>query len=173
MIITARKRSLGQGNIFTPVCHSVHRGGLPSRRPPGKEAPPGRETSLGRRHPPARETPLGWRHPPWQGDPPGRRHPRQGDPPGRRYPPGGRHPLPWEGGTPPSRETPRKESPPPRRLLLRAVRILLECILVSILVFFEQTNLVFCWYFCVTPKLNKLEVAGYQIKSKINLKQGL
>ena len=25
-IITARKRSLGQGNIFTPVCHSVHRG---------------------------------------------------------------------------------------------------------------------------------------------------
>ena len=28
MIITARKRSLGQGNIFTPVCHSVHRGGM-------------------------------------------------------------------------------------------------------------------------------------------------
>ena len=25
-IFTARKRSLGQGNIFTPVCHSVHRG---------------------------------------------------------------------------------------------------------------------------------------------------
>ena len=25
--ITARKRSLGQGNIFTPVCHSVHGGG--------------------------------------------------------------------------------------------------------------------------------------------------
>ena len=25
LIITARKRSLGQGNIFTPVCHSVHR----------------------------------------------------------------------------------------------------------------------------------------------------
>ena len=24
-IFTARKRSLGQGNIFTPVCHSVHR----------------------------------------------------------------------------------------------------------------------------------------------------
>ena len=29
--ITARKRSLGQGNVFTPVYHSVHRGGwLPS-----------------------------------------------------------------------------------------------------------------------------------------------
>ena len=27
-MITARKRSLGQGNIFTPVCHSVHRGGM-------------------------------------------------------------------------------------------------------------------------------------------------
>ena len=27
-IVTARKRSLGQGNIFTPVCHSVHRGGM-------------------------------------------------------------------------------------------------------------------------------------------------
>ena len=26
-IITVRKRSLGQGNIFTPLCHSVHRGG--------------------------------------------------------------------------------------------------------------------------------------------------
>ena len=25
-IITARKRSLGQGNTFTPVCHFVHRG---------------------------------------------------------------------------------------------------------------------------------------------------
>ena len=44
---------------------------------------------------------------------------------------------------------------------------------ISILVFFsKQTNLVFCWYFCVTPKLNKLEVAGNQIKSKINSKQG-
>ena len=26
-IFTARKRSLGQGNIFTNVCHSVHGGG--------------------------------------------------------------------------------------------------------------------------------------------------
>ena len=30
-IFTARKRSLGQGNIFTPVCHSVHRGGVRGR----------------------------------------------------------------------------------------------------------------------------------------------
>ena len=27
IIFTARKRSLGQGNIFAPVCHSVYRGG--------------------------------------------------------------------------------------------------------------------------------------------------
>ena len=25
VLFTARKRSLGQGNIFAPVCHSVHR----------------------------------------------------------------------------------------------------------------------------------------------------
>ena len=31
LIITARKRSLGQGNVFTPVCHSVHRDeGIPT-----------------------------------------------------------------------------------------------------------------------------------------------
>ena len=27
LVITARKRSLGQGNIFAPACHSVHGGG--------------------------------------------------------------------------------------------------------------------------------------------------
>ena len=27
-IIAARKRSLGQGNVFTPACHSVHREGV-------------------------------------------------------------------------------------------------------------------------------------------------
>ena len=31
--ITVRRQSLGQGNVFTPVCHSVHegRGGLASQ----------------------------------------------------------------------------------------------------------------------------------------------
>ena len=65
-IITARKRSLGQGNIFTPVCHSVHRGwGLP-------------------------QCMLGY-HPltlgpgtPWDQAPPGPGPP--GDPPGSRHP---------------------------------------------------------------------------------------
>ena len=27
-ILTARKQSLGQGNVFTLVCHSVHRDGV-------------------------------------------------------------------------------------------------------------------------------------------------
>ena len=42
------KRSFGQGNIFTPVCHSVHRGGLlPDRQspPPETRPPPPRDQS--------------------------------------------------------------------------------------------------------------------------------
>ena len=39
-LITARKRSLGQGNIFTPVCHSVHRGEYLGRCIPGPGTPP-------------------------------------------------------------------------------------------------------------------------------------
>ena len=27
-VVTARKQSLGQGNVFTSVCHSVHKGGV-------------------------------------------------------------------------------------------------------------------------------------------------
>ena len=39
LIFTGRKRSLGQGNVFTPVCHSVHRGGLhPGGLHPGGSA---------------------------------------------------------------------------------------------------------------------------------------
>ena len=88
LFITTRKRSLGQGNIFTPVCHSVHRGGSPIK-----------ETLLA-------------------GSTPGRRHPPAGRPPGKEAPLAGRPPspgkeaLPREGGTPPSRETPGKEPPP-------------------------------------------------------------
>ena len=33
VIFTARKRSLGQGNIFAPVCHSVHKGEYLGRYP--------------------------------------------------------------------------------------------------------------------------------------------
>ena len=39
-IFTARKRSLGQCNIFTSICHSVHGGGgLPHRDPLNRDAP--------------------------------------------------------------------------------------------------------------------------------------
>ena len=69
-IITARKRSFWQGNIFTPVCHSVHSGGGAQRGSvPGEVPGPG-------------EGGAWWRPPGW--------------------------------------------------LLLRVVRILLECILVSL-----------------------------------------
>ena len=55
-IFTARKRSLGQGNMFTPVCHSVYRG-VPG---PGGgclvlgglvETPPRTATAAGDTHP--------------------------------------------------------------------------------------------------------------------------
>ena len=63
------QRSCGQGNIFTPVCHSVHRrgGGLPQCMlgyPPAKDTPPAKETSL-----PGR--------PPCQGDPSSRPTPKE------------------------------------------------------------------------------------------------
>ena len=53
-----RKRSLGQGNIFAPVCHSVHRGGgvrgLPQCiPPPGPDTPRDHAPPLGHApHPP-------------------------------------------------------------------------------------------------------------------------
>ena len=58
-VFIARKRSLGQCNIFAPVCHSVHRGGIclgacwetPPGGDPSEEAPP-------RRRPPRGGTPL-------------------------------------------------------------------------------------------------------------------
>ena len=99
--ITTRKRSLGQGNIFAPVCHSVHGG-----------APPGST----------------WAGTPWAGTPLGRYTPRKvdplaGTPPGQVHPWAGT-PLPPQTGTPPEQcmlgDMGNKQ----------AVCILLECILV-------------------------------------------
>ena len=63
----ARKRSLGQGNIFSPVCHSVHRGRgvclsacwdtTLSGADPSKQAP-----TPGSRHLPIAGTPMGAEH---------------------------------------------------------------------------------------------------------------
>ena len=136
LFITARKRSLGQGNIFVPVCHSVHRGTgeYLGRYPPGRYTlipwqvhPPGQiHPSMqvhpyGQVHPPAGTPPAGT---PLQVHPLGQVHPLAGTPPGRytpgRYtspagPPPGRytrlqvHPL---ASTPPGRYTPRQVHPP-------------------------------------------------------------
>ena len=141
--------SCGQGNIFTPVCHSVHRGGVCLSAcwdtPCQGDTPPAKET------------------PPCQGDPP---------------PPPGPHPrgklrgirsrptpkAETEGGSDPgphprgklkgirSRPTPKGEiegdqiqAPlPPRNRLRhtvneRPVRILLECILVWIYIHIRKS----------------------------------
>ena len=73
-VITARKRSLGQGYIFTGICHSVNRGvclsacwdtpPLPGRHPPARETPLPRRPPLPRtllppRRPPSRPHPRG------------------------------------------------------------------------------------------------------------------
>ena len=64
------QRSCGQGNIFTPVCHSVHGGG-------GGGIPQGTEAD-----PPGPDTPLRPdTHPPWT------RHPLDQTPPGPGPPP--------------------------------------------------------------------------------------
>ena len=56
-LFTARKRSLGQGNIFAPVCHSVHRVVCLSASwdtTPRDQAPPWDQAPCPRtRHPPA------------------------------------------------------------------------------------------------------------------------
>ena len=57
------QRSCGQGNIFTPVCHSVHRAWSASVHagiPPLEQTPPlPRQTSSQSRHPPPRADPPG------------------------------------------------------------------------------------------------------------------
>ena len=141
---------LGQGYIFTGICHSVNRGGLPQCMlgdPPARETPPERPPCQGD-IPPSRETPLPPVRETPQGDPPVRpspltgRPPCQGDPPTRETPPpcqgdplqahtqGGN----WGGSDPGPHPRGKlrgiRTNPHPRWLLLRTVRILLECILV-------------------------------------------
>ena len=60
-LVTARKRSLGQGNIFAPICLSVHRGGSTwAGTPPLRQLHPLASTP---RPPPGR-------YAPWQVHPP-------------------------------------------------------------------------------------------------------
>ena len=123
VVITARKRSLGQGNIFTPVCHSVHRGGgstwpadtpleqTPSgtRYTPPDQVHPLEQTPPGPGTPPQADTPPGPGTPPGADTPPQDQvHPLWSKPPRTRYTPQSRHhpPLeqtpPWDQVHPPS-----------------------------------------------------------------------
>ena len=136
-----RKRSWGQGNIFRSMCQEFcsQGGGLPRQvlppwarcTPPGPGTPP-----LGRCTPPGRY-PLGKytsprQVPPWAGTPPRTRYT-----PGQVHPPRQVHPL--GPGTPPGTRYPPGQVHPPEQCMLgdtgnkRAVRILLECILVNCL----------------------------------------
>ena len=71
------QQSCGQGNIFTPVCHSVHRGGLPQcmlgYHPPREQSPleqtPQSRHPLGQTPPPPEQTPPK-QTPPWEQTPP-------------------------------------------------------------------------------------------------------
>ena len=129
--------TLGQGYVFTVICDSVN-GGVPHPLPPRSRQPPGADTPLG-------VEPTG-AHPPWEQTPQEYTHPQTRHPPGADPP--SWHPLgadsPGEQ-TPPRADTPPGSSPPPplsRHPLpsmlwdtvnARAVRILLECNLVTVM----------------------------------------
>ena len=131
---------LGQGNVFTGICDSVHREGClpqcmlgchpPRSRHPREQTPPWEQTPPRSRHPPRADTPMS-RYPPQEADPPEQSPPRAADtPPGSRHPPRSRHP--------PEADHPLASRHPPGSRLQhmvneRPVRILLECILVVIL----------------------------------------
>ena len=91
------QRSCGQGNIFTPVCHSVHGGFCLSAC---------WDTTPRTRHPPEQSTPLEQTPPDQTPCPPWSRHPGSRHPPWSR-PPRSRSPTeqtPWEQIPPPPRE---------------------------------------------------------------------
>ena len=133
-LVTARKRSLGQGKVFTHICHSVHFLGRRPRKTPPKQIPPRQTPLLGRhtlvqippdryalgRHSPLGRHPLG-RHP--QADSPGQTPPGRHTPLGKHTAPGQTPPL---GKQCPWADTPLGRHPQTPR---RAVRILMECIL--------------------------------------------
>ena len=104
LLVTARKLSLGQGNIFTPVCNSVHRGdlvrdGSASVHAGIPQPPLTRHTTPPNQAAPSPGTPSS-SHPPWTRDTPGPGTPRPGTP-REQAPPGavhaGRHSQ-WAGG---------------------------------------------------------------------------
>ena len=117
------QRSCGQGNIFTPVCHSFcSQGGVClsacwDTTPPNQIPTPPDQTP-----PPRADTP-----------------PDQTPTPGSRHPPGSRH-------TPPKEQTHPRGSRLQHTVYERPVRILLECILVwSILLCISSGAMFILW----------------------------
>ena len=110
------QRTCGQGNIFTPVCHSFcsHGGRGSASVHAGMPHPP-------RADPPGADIPR-------EQTPPRSRHPPDQTPPKSRYPSLSRHPP---GADPPGLDTPLG-SRLQHTVYERPVRILLECILVRI-----------------------------------------
>ena len=134
MILLPPATKLGQGYVFTGVCDSVHRGGVPDQVHPPTRSPPGPGTlpldqvhSPDQVHPRTRYTPPDQVHPPGPGAPPRYTLLGPGTPPRTRYTPRDQvHPP--RPGTPPA-----TRYPPPDQghtVYARAVRILLECNLV-------------------------------------------
>ena len=129
-IITARKRSLGQGNIFRSVCQEFcpwGGGGVPGT-PPRADTPQAKYTPWDQVNPPrTRYTP--WDQvPPWD----------QAHPLGTRYTSLGPGTPSWDQVHPLGPGTPPRIRYPPEKSILgdtvnvQAVRILLECNLVFI-----------------------------------------
>ena len=114
--------------MFLHVSVILFTGGVPGQVPPGRYTP--WQVHPGQVHPPWQVHP--WQIHPWAGTPPGRYTPWAGTPPGQVTP---------QAGTPPSRYTPLASThplagTPPGNACWdmvnkRAVRILLECILVK------------------------------------------
>ena len=111
------QRSCGQGNIFAPVCHSVHRGlyasvnaGMPpprSRHPPEQTPPQGRHP-LGA-DPPQKQTPQEQIPPQKQTSP----NPPRADTPPKADPP--KTDTPQEQTPPTKADPPQEQTPPPRK----------------------------------------------------------
>ena len=80
------QRSCDQGNIFAPVCHSVHGGGGSTSVHAGIP-PPQKQTPPRSRHPPKADTLLPRQQTPLEADTPQEQTPRKQTPPGSRHPP--------------------------------------------------------------------------------------
>ena len=96
-ILLPSTMKLWQGNVFTPVCHFVHRGS--GRHPLGANTPPPEQTSPWEQTAPEQTPPLGADTPPLGADtrqeqtPPGSRHPPRSRSPRAETPP---HSACWE-----------------------------------------------------------------------------